>query len=89
MYQEIFEVRQQLDEIAMELDNYYVQIKILHENEEYNKAFEIFSLISPLQKKAVKLQEKIDFYRKIEEMKYKGILVERVKRIDETSLLLD
>lgn len=89
MEQAISMVRNELDKVAMQLDNYYVQIKLHHERKEYRKALEIFSIISPLQHQAVKLQEKLRLYRKIEEMNRQGILIKRVKRVDEASLLLD
>ena len=88
MTQTISEVRQELDAIAIQLDNYYVQIKIHHEREMYHKALEIFSIISPLQKRASQLQEKLRRFRKIEEMKQQGIFVKRVKKVDETSFVL-
>ena len=82
-------VRNELDRVAMQLDNYYVQIKLHHERHEYSKALEIFATIGPLQQKAVQLQEKLRFYRAIEEMNRQGILIKRVKRVDETSFVLD
>ena len=88
MKQTTSEVRQELDIVAMQLDNYYVQIKLHHEREEYRKALEIFAIISPLQKRAVQLQEKLRLYRKIEEMNQQGIFVKRVRKVDETSFAL-
>ena len=41
MKQTTSEVRQELDIVAMQLDNYYVQIKLHHEREEYRKALEL------------------------------------------------
>lgn len=89
MEQSIFMVREQLDFVSIQLDNYYVQVKLHHERKDYEKALEVFSIIGPLQKQAVQLQEKLRFYRMIEEMNRQGILAERVYRVDETSLLLD
>ena len=82
-------VRKELDKVAMQLDNYYVQIKLHHERQEYSKALEIFSIVGPLQRQAVQLQEKLRLYRAIEEMNRQGILIKRVRKIDETSLVLD
>lgn len=82
-------VRKELDKVAMQLDNYYVQIKLLHEKERYREALEIFSIVGPLQRQAVQLQEKLRLYRAIEEMNRQGILIKRVRKIDETSLVLD
>lgn len=89
MTQTISMVRKELDRIAIQLDNYYVQIKLHHERQEYRKALEIFSIVGPLQRQAVQLQEKLRLYRTIEEMNRQGILIKRVKRVDETSFVLD
>ena len=89
MENSIFKVREQLDIVSKQLDNYYVQIQLHHERKDYSKALEVFAIIGPLQQRAVKLQERLRFYRMIEELNRQGILAERVYRVNETSLLLD
>lgn len=89
MTQAIIDLRKQLDEVLMQLDNYYVQIKLHHERAEFGKAFDIYKNISPLLQRSIQLQNKIDLYRTAENLNRKGILTRTVKRVNEATMAMD
>lgn len=89
MQNKIIELRKQLDEVLMQLDNYYVQIKLHHERAEYEKAFDIYKNIDPLLQQSIQLQNKIDFYRAAQNLNRDGIFNKVVKRVNEATMAMD